>query len=179
MNKSNSKNKEESFDSISIFPFLIYLVLQLLFSTTALSIYNASCFVYLGSLAILPIKSNKLSIHLIIAFFIGLTIDHIYNILGPHASASVLFIYSRAQIAKLILPNINYNKGISSSPKKISFFLFIMLTILPILIHNLFLYFIEASDLSLFLILLQKSLLSSIFTSLVLLILGYTLRDKS
>ena len=83
------------------------------------------CFIYLGIFSSILIKKNEMIYQLILAFIIGLLVDIINNSSGIFSFSCTLMIYSRYLISKLLLPRINFKRGIYISIKKSGSFYFI------------------------------------------------------
>ena len=132
----------------------------------------AFCFLYVLAILTLPLDMNR-SLQMIIAFFIGLSVDLFYDVVGIHAFASVLTAYLKPIWTTSLTPGGGYDLGQKIGAKHMGFSWFSVYSLPLILIHSLALFLLEASDLSLFWLQLLKSAATSVFTYLVILIVEY------
>src|SRR5210317_1682358 len=65
--------------------------------------HHLNIFIYPLFLMLLPLRT-PLSLLLLIGFFIGLSVDAVYDSLGIHASASVFMAYMRPRTLKWLSP---------------------------------------------------------------------------
>ena len=84
---------------------VLYLFLQV-FVVRNLVFFDVSfCFLYISVILFLP-NTLPVSGVIIIAFFIGLSVDVFSNTAGLHASACVLIAFLRSYILKILFPTI-------------------------------------------------------------------------
>ncbi len=152
----------------------ILLFIQIIFSSPSLKILNF-CFIYLGIFSFITIKKDKLIRQLIIAFLIGLFLDIMTNSNGIYAFSSTIMLYSKYMISKFLLPKVNFKRGIKISIKRIGLLNFILIIIIPILIHNLALLNLHILPIKIEMIpsLIYKIILSFILTSISIFILYF------
>ena len=159
---------------VFIFVFSV-LVQVLVFDKIYLSGYF-NAFIYVMLILLLPIEINKYFL-LFIAFILGLSVDIFNSTPGLHASASVIMAYSRHYVLQVYSPREGYETNKSPGIKSYGLSWFIKYALSLILIHHIFLFFVDAFSFYLFFNTLIKSLLSAII-SLFFVILGHLLLMK-
>jgi hypothetical protein len=156
-----------------VFSFLIYVLIQILlvryfvlFEGTAL------CFVYIGFLLLLPFAIENMLL-LSVGFLTGLFIDIFYDTLGMHAAACVMLAFLRPLVVRLLTPRGGYEDNTVISLANMGITWFVPYAFLLVLVHHLVLFFAEAAKFSLFFPTLLKVIASSLFTTLLIIILQY------
>jgi rod shape-determining protein MreD len=121
-------------------------------------------YIYILFIALFPVKNNRV-ILIILSFFLGLTIDLFLDTGGIHAAACVFIAYIRPVILKFSFGTIYEHQTIRFNSvdfgSKLTYF-----TILTVL-HHIVLYSLEIFSISKIILILQKTLFSSIFTILL------------
>ncbi|WP_445732067.1 rod shape-determining protein MreD [Mariniflexile sp.] len=122
-------------------------------------------YIYVMFIALFPVKNNRLII-IFLSFFLGLSIDVFSDTGGIHAAASVFIAYIRPVILKFSFGVIYEHQTIKFNTvefgEKLTY-----LTILTFL-HHFILFFLEMFNVSKIVFVLQKTLFSSIFTILLI-----------
>lgn len=161
----------------SIVKLVIRFVLLLLLQVLVLKgirlefgiLSNVMIFLYPLFIILLPINTPRVVI-LILAFFLGLSVDVFYDSLGIHAAATVFLAFNRMYILKLIEPTQGYKTEASPSAHNYGLIWFISYASLMMFIH-LFIYFsIDAFSFVFILKIMLKTLLSFIFSMVLLII---------
>ncbi|MCP3660268.1 MAG: hypothetical protein GY830_08165 [Bacteroidetes bacterium] len=130
-------------DRIIILSKIIFLILlQLIFQIPDFYILNF-CFIYLYIFFFITINNDKILLQLLLTFILGICLDIVSNTNGIYAFSLILFVYSRYNIANLLLPKINFKKGLRISISRIGIFNFLIILICPIFLHNFAFYFLE------------------------------------
>ena len=132
----------------------------------------ASCFIYLLPLLLIPMEASTISL-LLAGFFYGLAIDTFYDTPGIHAASSVLVMYLRPAMTRLLTPGGGYHVGTQLSPSELGWGWILSYFIPLILIHHMALFFIEAGNLGMFWVTVGKATMSSIFTLGLCLVIMY------
>jgi len=157
--------------------YILLFVLSVLFQTLLFDrIYftgYVTVFMYLLFILLLPVETNKFLV-LLLAFFLGFTIDIFSSTPGIHAAATVLTAYLRPAILRLYSPRDGYDMNKFPGIKNNGLFWFIRYAFTLIIIHHVFLFFIDAYGFSSFFLTLGKIFLSSLF-SLLFIIFGHLL----
>ncbi|KJD31960.1 rod shape-determining protein MreD [Tamlana nanhaiensis] len=119
---------------------------------------------YILFIALFPVKNNRLVL-IFISFLLGLSIDLFLDTGGIHAGASVCIAYARPVILKFAFGTIYEHQTVKFNAvdfgSKLMYF-----TILTA-IHHLILFSLEVFNMSKIILILQKTLFSSIFTILI------------
>ncbi|AXP81265.1 hypothetical protein CJ739_2184 [Mariniflexile rhizosphaerae] len=161
---------------VHITRFISLVFLQVvLFSNINFSGY-INPFVYIMFIALFPVKNNRFII-IFLSFFLGLTIDLFSDTGGIHAAACVFIAYIRPVILKFSFGVIYEHQTIKFNTvefgEKLTY-----LTILTFL-HHFVLFFLEMFSVSKIILVLQKTLFSSIFTILLILIITIIFSKKT
>ncbi len=129
-------------------------------------------YLYVLFLLTLPISTPKLLL-LIVALATGLTIDMFQNTMGMHASACLILAYARPWWLRVIAPRDGYDAEAVPSIKRFGVQWFTVYSLVLILIHHTFLFYIEVFRFSEFFSTLTRALLSSIVTLFLVIIAQY------
>ena len=126
--------------------------------------YNlAAPFPYVLVILLLPARISNFFLFTL-AFLLGLSVDAFYNTLGVHAAASVLMAWVRILFINITLQSDNYEGMETPSASETSFRWFLIYSFVLIFFHHLCLYFIESFSFRHILYTLLSTLLSCIFT---------------
>ena len=157
---------------IQIVAFFIYLFYQVLILKNIVLFNTAFCFLYVAYLLFLPVESNTLFL-MLAGFVMGIAIDVFYDSLGLHAFACILVMYGRNYWLSLITPQGGYDSSTTPSIVTHGMQWFLVYTIPLVFLHHAVLFFIEAGGFSMFWFTLWKVITSTIFTTLVTVIVQY------
>lgn len=164
---------------INILRLIILVLLQAgLFKN--IGYYNiASPYPYVLFLLLLPIGISNFTLYLI-AFSYGLIIDAFYDSIGLHAAACICLMAFRIFFHNITL-DVEFKKSyITPSIAQLGFKWFISYIAIGTFIHHLALFLIEAFSFKNILYTLMGSLISSVFSILVILLITLlTYRKKS
>jgi hypothetical protein len=157
---------------IQIVSFFIYLFYQVLILKNIVLFNTAFCYLYVAYLLFLPVESNPLFL-MLAGLAMGVAIDVFYDSLGLHASACVLVMYVRNYWLSLITPQGGYDA--SSTPSIVIHGMqwFLFYTIPMVFLHHAVLFFVEAGGFEMFWFTLWKVVTSTIFTTLITVIVQY------
>lgn len=163
-----------AFIHIARFVSLVFLQVVLFNNINFLGYINP--YVYIMFIALFPVKNNRFII-IFLSFLIGLTIDVFSDTGGIHAAACVFIAYIRPVILKFSFGMIYEHQTIKFNSVEIGE----KLTYLTILTftHHFMLYLLEMFNVSQILLVLQKTLFSSIFTILLILIVTIIFSKKT
>jgi rod shape-determining protein MreD len=160
---------------VNIFRFVLLLALQILvFNNMNFGGY-ISAFPYILFIILYPVNGNKANL-LIASFFLGLIMDLFSNSGGVHATACVLLAYLRPYFFK-------FSFGLSYEYQTIKLndvltperFTFILLAVTT---HHVTLFLLESFQITFFLDVLLRTLLSTLFTILTCIILIYLIKPN-
>lgn len=125
-------------------------------------------YIYIMFIALFPVKNNRLFI-IFLSFFLGLSIDLFSDTGGIHAAACVFVAYIRPVLLKFSFGVIYEHQTIKFNTvefgEKLTY-----LTLLTF-IHHFVLFYLELFSASKIILVLQKTVFSSIFTILLILII--------
>ncbi|MFD0989126.1 rod shape-determining protein MreD [Mariniflexile jejuense] len=125
-------------------------------------------YIYIMFIALFPVKNNRLFI-IFLSFFLGLSIDLFSDTGGIHAAACVFIAYIRPVLLKFSFGVIYEHQTIKFNTvefgEKLTY-----LTLLTF-IHHFVLFYLELFSASKIILVLQKTVFSSIFTILLILII--------
>ena len=132
-------------------------------------------YIYILFIILFPIKNNRL-LFIFFAFLLGLTVDLFSDSGGIHAAACVTIAYIRPVILKFSFGAIYEHQTIKFSStefgQRLTYFLII------ILVHHLILFSLEIFNSSKIILILKKSLFSSIFTLILCLLITILFSKK-
>jgi hypothetical protein len=155
-----------------LFSFIFFMAAQVFFVRNLSLFGYAFCFVYVAFLLLLPFETS-LVLLLIISFATGLTVDVFYDTLGIHAAACVWLAFLRPTVIKLITPRGDLDEGMRLSLKSMGAPWFLSYAITLLFVHHAFLFFLEAATLSLAIPVLIKTVCSTAFSLVVIVILQF------
>jgi hypothetical protein len=130
---------------------------------------------YLLFIILYPVNGNKSGL-LFASFLLGLTMDFFSNSGGIHAAACLVLAYMRPSIFRFSFglsyeyQTIKLNESLT--PERFSFIL------IAVVIHHFVLFILEAFQISFFLDILWRALLSTIFTTISCIIIIYLIKPK-
>lgn len=155
-----------------IFYFIIYLTVQILLVRNLVLLNFAFCYIYIAFLLLIPLEISPI-LYMLIGFATGITADFFYNTMGIHTAACVLITYLRPFILRFLTPRGGYEQGVEPTLKSMGMEWFIVYSAIFILFHHVALFYIEASEFSLFLFTLGKVIMSTLFTLIILIVTQY------
>lgn len=155
-----------------IFKVLIYLGLYFLVASRISLFHLANCFSYTAVILLLPITSNPVRT-LLFAFLVGLMVDVFHSSPGIHTAATVLLGFFRANFLNWMVPAGGYEEymNITIPSMGLKWFLPYM-TGLLFLHHSLY-FMIDFSDMSQFGYIMLKSVASTGFSFLAIVLIQY------
>lgn len=157
---------------IQIIAFFIYLLYQVLILKNIVLFNTAFCFLYVSYLFFLPVESNPVFL-MFAGFLMGFSIDIFYDSLGLHAFSCVLVMYVRNYWLTLITPQGGYDSSATPSIAINGMQWFLVYTIPLVFLHHAVLFFVEAGGFGMFWFTLWKIITSTIFTSMVTVIVQF------
>lgn len=160
------------FNIIQIISFFIYLLYQVLILKNIVLFNTAFCFLYVAYLFFLPVEANPLFL-MFAGFVMGFAIDIFYDSLGLHAFSCVLVMYVRNYWLSLITPQGGYDSSATPSIAINGMQWFLVYTFPLVFLHHSVLFFVEAGGFGMFWFTLWKIITSTIFTTLVTVVVQY------
>lgn len=155
-----------------IFYFIIYLTAQVLLVRNLVLMNFAFCYIYIAFLLLIPLEISPI-LYMLIGFVTGFTTDYFYNTMGIHTAACVLITYLRPFIVRFLTPRGGYEQNVEPTLKSMGLEWFIVYSSIFILVHHIALFYIEASEISLFFFTFGKVIMSSLFTLIILIVTQY------
>jgi len=150
--------------------FVVSVLLQVVIFNNFLIAKLVSPFFYILFIVLLPFETPR-SLLLLLSLALGITIDLFTNTPGVHASACLLIGFLRPGILDLISTRETLESASTPRVKSMGFNWFATYLTFMVVIHHLFLFFIEAFTFQGFFITLLRVILSSIL-SIVLILLS-------
>jgi hypothetical protein len=157
---------------IQIVSFFIYLFYQVLILKNIVLFHTAFCFLYVAYLFFLPVEGNPLFL-MAAGFLMGSAVDIFYDSLGLHAFSCVFVMYVRNYYLSLITPQGGYDSNDTPSIAAHGMQWFLVYTIPLVFLHHSILFFVEAGGFGMFWFTLWKVITSTVFTTLVTVIVQY------
>lgn len=157
---------------IQAIAFFIYLLYQVLILKNIVLFNTAFCFLYVAYLFFLPVESNPLFL-MLVGFLMGFAVDIFYDSLGLHAFSCVLVMYIRNYWLTLITPQGGYDTNATPSIAINGIQWFLVYTFPLVFTHHAVLFFLEAGGFGMFWFTLWKAVTSSIFTTIVIIVVQY------
>ncbi|OBX23928.1 MULTISPECIES: rod shape-determining protein MreD [Bizionia] len=124
-------------------------------------------YVYVIFILLFPVNNNRL-IFLLLSFALGLTIDVFLDSGGIHAAAAVTTAFIRPVVLKFCFGSVYEHHTIKF--KNVDFGAKVIYFVILILIHHFILFALEIFNFNDIILVLQKTLFSSIFTIILCLI---------
>ncbi|XMO87492.1 rod shape-determining protein MreD [Algibacter sp. AS12] len=150
--------------SIHTVRFVILVFVQVLILNHINFLGYINPYIYILFIALFPVKNNRVVL-ILLSFLLGLTVDMFLDTGGIHAGACVFIAYARPVILKSSFGMIYEHQSIKFNTvefgSKLTYF-----TLLTVL-HHIVLFSLEIFSVSRILLILQKTLFSSIFTILL------------
>lgn len=134
-------------------------------------------YLYVLFLILLPFETPK-GLLLILGFALGICMDMFTKTIGVNAAACVFMAYCRPYVLKLIEPRDGYEAETKPTIKSMGIRWFVVYATFMVLLHHIFLFYIEIFRFSEFFSTLWRVILSSILT-IILVLLSQFLFYKS
>jgi rod shape-determining protein MreD len=155
-----------------IFTFIFYLLLQIFFVRQLVFFNYAFCFVYVATIILLPFDTSRVQL-ILLGFVAGMLVDVFYNTIGANAAAMTLIAYLRQPILALLVPQRGYDERQILSLKSMGASWFLSYVVILTMIHHFVLFSLEASNFGLIVPIFIKVIASTIFTTLVIIIIQF------
>lgn len=126
-------------------------------------------YIYVLFILALPFETNE-NLTLLLAFLMGLFIDIFSSTMGFHTSATVFMAFSRKYVLKLIRPRDGYEFGITPNLQNMGLSWYLAYSVILVVLHHLFLFYIESFHFSQFFSTFGRVIVSSIFTLILIFI---------
>ncbi|HOK51105.1 MAG TPA: rod shape-determining protein MreD [Bacteroidales bacterium] len=154
---------------IYIFRFIILVLLQIFIFSQIQFSNLINPYFYVLFVLLLPFDMPR-SAMLLMAFFLGLTIDLFSNTLGMHAAACTWMAFTRPAVLKWISPREDYEADTLPTVHYYGLRWFVGYTLVMVFLHHFALFFIEMFRWSDFFATLARVFLSTLFTSFLIVV---------
>lgn len=134
-------------------------------------------FMYILFILLLPFETPPWLV-LFLAFGIGLSVDMFSDTLGMHASASVFMAFLRPFILQAISPRDGFEIGTFPRIYYYGLSWFLKYTIILVFAHHLFLFSIEVFKFHNYHLVLWRTILSTVFTTVLIILSQYVVFRK-
>lgn len=124
-------------------------------------------YIYILFVLLLPFYAPSFVL-LVSTFLMGITIDIFLGTPGVHSTATVLAAFSRPAVMRLFSPREGYQSGTFPRLSQFGFEWFAKYTVMLVIIHHFSLFYLEVYTLHHFFATFFRALLSTLFTSLLL-----------
>ncbi|MCF6294900.1 MAG: rod shape-determining protein MreD [Flavobacteriaceae bacterium] len=147
--------------STNIARFIVLVLVQVLVLNNINFLGYINPYIYILFIILFPIKNNRL-LFILLSFLLGLTIDLFLDSGGVNAAACVTIAYIRPVILKFVFGTIYEHQTVKFNNTELGQRLtyFSIITV----IHHLILFSLEVFNTTKILLILKKTLFSSIFT---------------
>jgi len=141
--------------------FILLLLVQVMLCNNINFLGYINPYIYIIFIFLFPIRENR-ALFLLLSFMLGLLVDMFSDSGGVHAAASVVLAYARPILLKTSFGMLYEHHSIKFSTTEIGSL--ITYVTFGTLLHHLVLFSLEIFNISSILLILQKTLFSSIFT---------------
>lgn len=152
--------------------FVLFVLIQGLVLKNVVLFNTSFCFLYVLFLLSINIDIEPIPA-IMLGFFMGLSVDIFYNSGAIHASSSVFLMYFRSKWLNLITPQGGYDMGARPGVHLNGLQWYLGYIFPLILIHHILLFTIEASNFDIIWFTLKNAVTSTIFTSLIIILVQY------
>ena len=151
------------------FNFIVLVIIQILIINNIPISPYINPFIYISFIITLPIIIPGW-ILLLLGFILGLVIDISCSTPGMHTSATLSMAFIRPYLLSSIIPRDDYQPNAQPAPDTFGLAWFIKYAIIMVLVHHIFLFFIEEFSFQSFFATILKIILSSLFSLLLIMI---------
>lgn len=134
-------------------------------------------YMYILFVLLLPFETPGWLV-LFLSFILGLTIDMFTDTLGMHTSATLFMGFLRPFVLQSIAPRDGYEPGTFPRIYYMGFAWFVKYAIILIFAHHLFLFTVEVFNFTVFHLVLWRTILSTIFSSVLIILSQYLIFRK-
>ena len=161
----------------NIIRFIVLVIVQVFVLNNIRISGYINPYLYVLFILLLPFETPGWLL-LVSSFFLGLSIDMFAHTPGMHASASVLMAFLRPGIIRLLSGAKSLEPGMKPGLKSMGFRWFFFYSAILILIHHLFLFYVEVFRFSEFMQTLYRAVLSMLVTLVLVILTEYLFMRK-
>jgi len=126
-------------------------------------------FLYVVFIIALPFETPNWLV-LILGFILGIAIDSFTSTLGMHTSATVFVAFCRFYLLKIVAPRGGYEFNTKPRIQDMGLVWYLFYATILIILHHLFLFYVESFKMTQFFYTLGRALASALFTVVLVLI---------
>ncbi|EGV43502.1 rod shape-determining protein MreD [Bizionia argentinensis JUB59] len=156
--------------------FIVLVLVQVLILNHINFLGHINPYLYVIFILLFPINDKRLT-YLLISFVLGLTIDIFSDSGGVHAAAAVSIAFIRPVVLKFCFGSV-YDHG-TIKFKNVDFGAKIIYFIILVFIHHFILFALETFNIKDIILVIQKTLFSSIFTIILCLVTSILFSKKT
>jgi len=160
---------------INIFRFIVLVALQVLVFNNIKLFGYLDPFPYVLFIILYPVNSSK-SLLLFMSFLLGLTLDMFSDTGGIHATACLILAFIRPSIFKFSF-GLSYEYQTIKIADKITYER-ISFIVFSVFIHHFIIYMLELLRFGLFLDIFLRTILNTIFTTLICILTIYLIKPN-
>lgn len=135
-------------------------------------------FIYIFVIIMLPFEFTPW-VGLVIAFFLGISVDFFSNTPGLHTAATVSMSYFRPSILRLIAPRDGYNTGTKPDMNEMGTAWFLRYTGILVFIHHIFLFYLEIFSFSGFFETFFRVIVSWVFSMILIVLIQFLIQKPN
>ncbi len=152
--------------------FVVLVLLQVLLLNNIRIGGLINPYIYVLFILALPLETSR-GLMLILGFAVGLAVDFFTRTIGMHTFAAVAIAYARPILLRLIEPREGYELGMRPTVKEFGFTWYLTYAGILIVVHHFCLFTIESFRLVEIGYTLLKTIMSSAYTLVLILIIQY------
>ncbi len=161
----------------NIIRFVVLVVLQVwVFNNIQFSGF-VNPYIYVLFILLLPFETPKSAV-LLLAFLLGFSVDMFTDTVGMHLSATLFMAFVRPYILQAFAPRDGYEPGTFPRIYYYGFLWFFRYAAILIFLHHLVLFTVEVFNFANFYLVLWRSLLSTLFTTVIVMLSQYMIFRK-
>lgn len=161
----------------NIFRFVFLVLLQVWVLNNIQFSGYINPYMYVLFVLLLPFETPSWMV-LFLAFFLGLSVDMFCDTIGMHASASVFMAFLRPFVLQAISPRDGFETGTFPRVYFYGILWFFKYALILVFAHHLFLFTIEVFKFDNFHLILWRTILSTIFTSFLIILSQFVMFRK-
>ncbi|WNH11116.1 rod shape-determining protein MreD [Thalassobellus suaedae] len=162
--------------SINSIRFFVLILIQVLICNHVNFLGYINPYIYVLFIVLYPTKNNRI-LFILLSFLLGLSIDLFSDSGGIHAAASVLIAYARPVLLRFSF-GVQY-ENYALKFENLEFGSKLVYISLLTIIHHTVLFYLEIFSVSKIILILQKTLFSSIFTILLCMLITIIFSRKT
>lgn len=151
------------------FMFVVLVLLQVLLLNNIQFSGYVNPYLYILFVLLLPFETPRYLL-LLLGFFLGLSVDIFANTPGMHASATTFLAFVRPYVIELISSRDSIETNAPPRLRNMGLGWFLRYSIMLVLAHHLFLFYVEVFTFEGFIFTMARSLLSAFFTIVLIII---------